>query len=334
MRSSPAAWAPGATISPQAPSAGTSRNTGCWASIRPLPPSRELFLSIVHPDDLAAVKFDLETLPLDTYLDSEFRIVRPDGEIRWISAHSIAHAGPDGKPIEMIGVNRDMTAQKEAETALRISEERQRLAVEANDVGTWDFDMVGRRAPLVGAVPEALGPAARGAGGHRAPASAGRSTPTGTEIRERWKAACDPAGDGRISLEYQIRRADDGARRWVMFSGRIFFDDVHHRPVRAVGVMLDTTERREAEERQRLILRELNHRVKNNLAVVQAIVSQTMRMSSKPAEAFERIQARLMAISRTHDFLNMSDWGGVSLGRLLAGRTRTAHLARPASGSC
>ena len=83
--------------------------------------------------------------------------------------------------------------------------------------------------------------------------------------------------------------------------------------------MLDTTERREAEERQRLILKELNHRVKNNLAVVQAIVSQTMRMSSKPAEAFERIQARLMAISRTHDFLNMSDWGGVSLGRLIQG---------------
>ena len=104
-----------------------------------------------------------------------------------------------------------------------------------------------------------------------------------------------------------------------MFNGRIFFDDAHRRPVRAVGVMLDTTERREAEERQRLILRELNHRVKNNLAVVQAIVSQTMRMSPKPSEAFERIQARLMAISRTHDFLNMSDWGGVSLGRLLEG---------------
>ena len=281
-------------------------------------PSRELFLSIVHPDDLGSVEFELETLPLDTYLDAEFRIIRPNGEIRWINAHSIAHAGPDGKPMEMIGVNRDMTAQKEAETALRISEERQRLAVEANDVGTWDFDMVGGEhrwsaqfRKLWGLPPEA-------------PADIGLLHPLVDEadwtlIRERWEAACDPASDGRISLEYQIRRADDGAPRWVMFNGRIFFDDVHHRPVRAVGVMLDTTERREAEERQRLILRELNHRVKNNLAVVQAIVSQTMRMSSKPTEAFERIQARLMAISRTHDFLNMSDWGGVSLGRLLEG---------------
>ena len=283
-----------------------------------LAPSRELFLSIVHPDDLGSVEFEMDTLPLDTYLDAEFRIIRPNGEIRWIGAHSIAHAGPDGKPLEMIGVNRDMTAQKEAETALRISEERQRLAVEANDVGTWDFDMItgehrwsAQFKKLWGLPPEV-------------PADTALLHPLVDEtdwtmIRDRWKAACNPAGDERIDLEYQIRRADDGARRWVMFNGRIFFDDTHRRPVRAVGVMLDTTERREAEERQRLILRELNYWVKNNLAVVQAIVSQTMRMSAKPSEAFERIQARLMAISRTHDFLNMSDWGGVSLGRLLEG---------------
>jgi PAS domain S-box-containing protein len=283
-----------------------------------IPPSRDLFLSIVHPDDLAAVAFESETLPLDTYLDSEFRIIRPDGETRWISAHSIAHAGPDGTPMEMIGVNRDMTAQKSSETALRIAEERQRLAVEANDVGTWDFDMVAGKHLWSAQFRKLWGLPAD------APADVKELHPLvdpvdWVKIRERWRAASDPASDGRIALEYRIRRANDDARRWAMFNGRIFFDEAHRRPVRAVGVMLDITERREAEERQRLILRELNHRVKNNLAVVQAIVSQTMRMSPKPAEAFERIQARLMAISRTHDFLNMSDWGGVSLGRLLQG---------------
>jgi two-component sensor histidine kinase len=93
--------------------------------------------------------------------------------------------------------------------------------------------------------------------------------------------------------------------------------------------MLDITDRREAEERQHLILKELNHRVKNNLAVVQAIVSQTIRMS-KPADAFERIQARLMAVSRTHDFLNRSNWGGVSLMDLLRGELE-AFSAREAN---
>ena len=283
-----------------------------------VPPSRELFLSIVHPADLHLVTFDIETLPLDTFLDSEFRVITPNGQIRWISAHSIARAGSDGKPLEMIGVNRDMTEQKRAETALRISEERQRLAVEANDVGTWDFDILADEhlwsaqfKRLWGLSPDA-------------PADVDLLRPLASDdawamVRERWNAACDAASDGRFNIEFQIHRANDDARRWVMFNGRIFLDEGSRRPVRAVGVMLDTTERREAEERQRLILRELNHRVKNNLAVVQAIVSQTMRLSQTPEEAFERIQARLMAISRTHDFLNMSDWGGVSLGRLLQG---------------
>ena len=283
-----------------------------------LPASRELFLSVVHPDDMNLDIMDPETVPLDTYLDREFRIVWPNGEIRWIGAHSIAHAGPDGRPLEMIGVNRDMTVQKKAETALRISEERQRLAVEANDVGTWDFDMVAGELRWSAQFRKLWGLP------DDAPADAERLRALVEEadwamIRGRWNAACNPAGDGRLECEYQIRRADDGARRWMMLNGRIFFDDTHREPVRAVEVMLDTTERREAEERQRLILRELNHRVKNNLAVVQAIVSQTMRMSPKPSEAFERIQARLMAIARTHDFLNMSDWGGVALGRLLEG---------------
>ncbi len=283
------------------------------------PPSRELFLSMVHPDDVPLVAFELETLPLDTYLDSEFRIVRPDGVVRWISAHSIARAGRDGRPVEMIGVNRDMTAQKDTETALRISEERQRLAVEANDVGTWDYDIAAGEHRWSAQFKKLWGLPADAPADTRLLHPLVVDAADWTTIGNRWKAACDPAGDGRIDLEYQIHRADDGARRWVMVNGRVFFDPAHHQAVRAVGIMLDTTERREAEERQRLILRELNHRVKNNLAVVQAIVSQTMRMSPKPAEAFERIQARLMAVSRTHDFLNMSDWGGASLGRLLQG---------------
>jgi two-component sensor histidine kinase len=218
----------------------------------------------------------------------------------------------------MIGINRDITEQKLAEEALRLNSEQNRLAIEANDVGTWDYDIV--------------------AGEHRWSAQFKRlwglppEAPTDLDLVKplisaedwvmlcgRWKAACDPTGEGRLSVEFQIHRANDDARRWITLNGRVFFDDGAHQAVRAVGVMLDTTERREDEERQRLILRELNHRVKNNLAVVQAIVSQTMRLSPKPAEAFERIQARLMAISRTHDFLNMSDWGGVSLGRLLQG---------------
>lgn len=277
-------------------------------------PSRGLFLSLVHPDDLAKVTFD-DPIPIGTYLDSEFRVRRRDnGDIRWISAHSIARADATGSPIEMIGVNRDVTEQKKSETSLRISEERHRLAMEANAVGTWDYDVA--------------------TGEHRwsdqfktlwglpldAPCDPALLRPLVDEqywetTRQRWAEARDPDTGGRLSAEYPVRRTD-GSKRWFSFAGQIFFDEIRRTPVRAIGIMLDVTDRREAEERQRMILKELNHRVKNSLAVVQAIVSQTLRMS-KPSEAFERIQARLMAIARTHDFLNLSNWGGVSLAELL-----------------
>jgi two-component sensor histidine kinase len=83
--------------------------------------------------------------------------------------------------------------------------------------------------------------------------------------------------------------------------------------------MTDVTERKAIEERQRLILREMNHRIKNSLALVQAIVSQTIRTTPDPNAAFERIQSRLMSLARTHDFLNKGNWAGVSLRALIAG---------------
>src|SRR5579872_30628 len=93
-------------------------------------PDRALFLSLVHPDDLELVAFDAAGLPPPgSFLDSEFRIVRPDGETRWIAAHALARYDEDGKPVEMIGVNLDVTETKRAVEALRDSEERLHVLV-------------------------------------------------------------------------------------------------------------------------------------------------------------------------------------------------------------
>jgi two-component sensor histidine kinase len=137
--------------------------------------------------------------------------------------------------------------------------------------------------------------------------------------RQLWEQGLDPAGSGRVQLEFEITRADDGARRWCAMAGQIYFDPVTKKALRAVGIMTDITERRQIEERQRLILREMNHRVKNSLALVQAIVSQTIRSTKDPQMAFERIQSRLMSLARTHDFLNKGNWAGVSLRALIEG---------------
>jgi PAS domain S-box-containing protein len=282
-------------------------------------PSRDVFLSLVHPEDLDQVELDPTRLPSPgTFLDSQFRIERPDGQERWIAASSLVLYDSNGQPFEMVGINRDITEEKEAELALRLSEEQNRLAIESNDVGTWDYDMVTGAhhwspifkrlwglPPDAPADPKLLHQLASEADWER--------------THEVWRKGADPSGDGRVALEYEVRRADDGARRWCSFAGKIFFDPVTRKPLRAVGIMTDITERRATEERQRLILREMNHRVKNSLALVQAIVSQTIRMTKDPQMAFERIQSRLMSLARTHDFLNKGNWAGVSLRALISG---------------
>jgi two-component sensor histidine kinase len=80
-------------------------------------------------------------------------------------------------------------------------------------------------------------------------------------------------------------------------------------------------ERAQAEQRQRLLINELNHRVKNTLATVQAIAFQTLKGDVPLAEARGRFEARLMALSRAHSLLTAQNWEGASLCRVVSDAT-------------
>ncbi len=87
-------------------------------------------------------------------------------------------------------------------------------------------------------------------------------------------------------------------------------------PMRGGGVAItltDVTERKNADARQRLLVNELNHRVKNTLATVQAIAAQSLRGDDVSPEARERFMARLMALARANDVLVAETWKGASL---------------------
>jgi two-component sensor histidine kinase/integral membrane sensor domain MASE1 len=80
----------------------------------------------------------------------------------------------------------------------------------------------------------------------------------------------------------------------------------------------ELAERRRAEEHQRLLINELNHRVKNTLATVQSIGAQTLRSASDVQGARAAFEARLMALSRAHDLLTRERWEGACLGDVVA----------------
>jgi PAS domain S-box-containing protein len=90
----------------------------------------------------------------------------------------------------------------------------------------------------------------------------------------------------------------------------------------------DITERKHAEERQRLLVNELNHRVKNSLAVVQAIARQTLREGRDMVEAREALSARLVALAAAHDVLIQENLSGSDLTDVIE-RTVLAQLDRP-----
>jgi PAS domain S-box-containing protein len=87
--------------------------------------------------------------------------------------------------------------------------------------------------------------------------------------------------------------------------------------VGAVNMLVDISAHKKAEEQQRVLIHELNHRVKNTLAIVQSIASQTMRNDPEP-EAFSRkFEGRLQALSKAHDLLTRGRWTGMELSELI-----------------
>jgi diguanylate cyclase (GGDEF)-like protein/PAS domain S-box-containing protein len=179
----------------------------------------------------------------------------------------------EGEVLGCVGVNIDVTDRKRMAAALRASEERLRLAVEATGLGIWDVDPVsGKRhwspefKAILGLSPEArpdwelyaalIHPDER------------------EEIAARYRRAYEAGGDGRYDAEHRIRRADGGAERWVHVTGRVFFD-LAGRPVRAIGTLRDITERRRADEALRAARDRLARHMDNTpLGVIELALDQ------------------------------------------------------------
>jgi two-component sensor histidine kinase len=85
----------------------------------------------------------------------------------------------------------------------------------------------------------------------------------------------------------------------------------------AVNMMVDISERRHAEERQKSLIDELNHRVKNTLTTVQSLAANTARQASVPPAMRQAFEGRLIALSRTHDQLTRTGWQTADLSSII-----------------
>lgn len=205
-----------------------------------------------------------------------------------------------------------------AQQSLRASEDHYRNAVELNPQVTWTAEPDGQ-----------LNRVSRRWLDWTGTTGLGTTWADGLHPEDRQRTFeawghCVATGDF-YDIEHRVQFRD-GSYRWARSRAYPRRDEAG-----AILLWYGTTEdihdRKLAEERQRLLINELNHRVKNTLATVQAIAFQTLKGDIPLAEARARFEARLLALSRAHNLLTDQNWEGAALDRVVA--DATAHLADP-----
>lgn len=266
----------------------------------------------------------------------EFVVGRPGGDDEWIEVVGLPTASG------MVFILRDVTQRERSERWLRRSERRLRAANEtlrvahqAARAATWEWRTGGALRWLdVPAARALIGLPAAGAADEAV--SDWRGFVVAEDLEQVTQAMRELAVRDEAAFEFRVAAAD-GKRRWLRSSCAVVDRRSDGGPGRVVGVTLDVTasklaeakltrevaERRRAEERQQLLIHELNHRVKNMLATVQSVARQSLGRAggSGPLADFEE---RLMALAWTHDILTRERWAGASLATVLA-RTMSPH---------
>lgn len=192
---------------------------------------------------------------------------------------------------------------------LREGEERLRLALEAGQMGTWEWNIATNEviwSPGLEAI-HGLSPGAfKGT-------FAEYQRDIHPEDRERILGVITQTLERGLDhhIEYRIIWPD-GSLRWVEGRGKLVRDR-SGAATRMIGVCMDITQRKQIEERQKLLLDELNHRVKNMLAIIQSIAGQTLRETPEPAAFKAAFSARLAALARAHSLLTKELWQGAAL---------------------
>ena len=214
--------------------------------------------------------------------------------------------------IELARTNRELEARVAERTAeVRASEESLRRAADAARFATFDIDRVRASVTVSRLFHEMWGLAPD------APvtfdALLAQVHPADRAMVERHRLHAAQEG-GSFEMEFRVARPD-GSVRWLLSRGEAVPAAGEQLPARISGVNLDTTERKEADDRQALLAREVDHRAKNALAVVQA----AMRLTPKEdAVAYARaVEGRVGALARAHSLLAGRRWAGADLRTLV-----------------
>ena len=262
----------------------------------------------ILPEDQPRVRARVEQAIRDqTPFEMEHRVRQADGSIGWTVSRAVPIFDPQDKITEWFGAAGDITERRRGEERLRKTRDALRLATQASKLGwgTWNF---------------ATG---ESAWDDRAREIIGLSE-TENDVSD-WMARVHPSDRERVETEIEACWRDrrpfdleygvihpDGVERKVHGTGD--FQPVEDDDsVQGTGLVRDVTDLRRWEESQRLLIGELNHRVKNMLAVLQSIARQTQRSTSGVDTFIEAFEHRVQALASAHDILTRRQWSSADL---------------------
>lgn len=202
-----------------------------------------------------------------------------------------------------------LAEREERERELAAGQERYRLAALATREAIWEWDIASGRLIHGPAIGHICG-----------------TEPDGFARMEQWQACIHPDDRDRVRAsradaiaeagdqwqdEYRVARTTGGYADVLDRAYLVRSDE--GRALRMIGAVADVTERKRAEAQQALLLAELNHRVRNILAVITSLATQSIRRSSDLAEFNEAFVGRLQALSRVHGLLTKANWTTTTL---------------------
>lgn len=280
------------------------------------PMSIACFLSRVHPDDRERVEEDqYRLLAAPGPYESEFRVVLPNGAVRWILSRGESLRDGAGPPTGIAGINIDITARKQVEEELRQSKREARARFreiralyQHAPVGLalLDLDLRFLR------VNEFL----RDITGLKAEEHVGRSIfdilpdlrdglePVLRQVRETGDAVRNVEIEGGTPRRPEVKV-------WWKVHAYYLGDDYGATP--GIGLVVeDVTAQKRAEQARDLLSRELSHRIKNLFAVVASLVSLSARGNAALQDFARTVRGRIEALGRAHDYVRPAQWDGGS----------------------
>jgi PAS domain S-box-containing protein len=248
---------------------------------------------------------------------AEDHFLREDGREEWIQWEVRPWFDENGAIGGIIMFSEIITARKEAAEELRRSEARLRLTIDSASLGLWEWDLRTRQVTADENWSRIMG----------YPPGADRRT----DISELWRNSIHPddwirlvtlleqhrhdADDASFDIDYRATRKD-GREIWLNSRGRVDRRDADGNPLHMIGTIQDVSERKRAEEliraslsEKEVLLREIHHRVKNNLAVVASLFYLQSTTSEQPevVQVFEESRNRILSMALVHEHLYRSD---------------------------